>query len=153
MKNEEFLERLKEKNITLDRIKELNQVALEVRNNAYVPYSNFSVGAALLTSDDKILSGMNIENASFSPGSCAERTVIYKAISEGNRDFVAISICGGRGGEAPTSLCPPCGVCRQVMREFVNKYEFLIILCKSKDEFEAYTLEELLPMSFGPEFI
>lgn len=153
MKKEDFLEKIKEKNITIDKIKELNKVALEIRHNAYVPYSNFSVGAALLTSDNKILSGMNIENAAFSPGSCAERTVIYKAISEGDRDFKAISICGGRGGEEPTGLCPPCGVCRQVMREFVNKYEFLIILCKTIDEFEVYTLDELLPMSFGPEFM
>lgn len=153
MKNEEFLERLKEKNITLDRIKELNQVALEVRNNAYVPYSNFSVGAALLTKDNKIISGMNIENAAFSPGSCAERTAIYKAISDGNKDFVAISICGGKEGDEPKSLCPPCGVCRQVMREFVNKDDFIVILCKSVDDYEAFTLEELLPMSFGPEFV
>lgn len=137
--------------ITVEKIKELNKVALDARSSSYVPYSRFAVGAALLSSDGSITKGINIENAAFTPGTCAERTAIYSAIANGKKDFLAISICGGEKGKKPNDYCPPCGVCRQVIREFADKNKFLIILCKTVDDYKIYTLEELLPLSFGPE--
>jgi cytidine deaminase len=118
--------------------------------NSYTPYSDFKVGAALLTAKQTIYSGCNIENASLGPTNCAERTAIFKAISEGEREFAAIAIVGGKNGLI-TDYCPPCGVCRQVIREFVDPKHFLVILAKSEDDYLLYFLEELLPMSFGPE--
>ncbi len=133
---------------------ELTELAIKAMNNAYSPYSGVKVGAALLCADGSVYTGCNIENASYSATNCAERTAIFKAVSEGKRDFSAIAICGGRSihGEEclPTAeQFPPCGVCRQVMREFCRD-DFEIILVTS-DKVYSYTLSELLPVSFGPD--
>ncbi len=133
-------------------VKELIQAALDARKRSYAPYSAFYVGAALLTSELRIYTGCNIENAAYSPGICAERTAIYKAVSEGFKEFRAIAIAGGRE-EIPDSYAFPCGVCRQVMREFVNPEEFLIITAKSCSDYQIYTLSQLLPESFGPDHL
>ena len=122
--------------------------ALEARWNAYCPYSGFAVGAALLDADGKIWTGVNIENAAYGPTNCAERTAFFKAISEGVTEFLAIAVVGGPMGEEPDDFCAPCGVCRQVMREFCAD-DFKIILSKP-GEMKAYTLTELLPESFSP---
>ena len=127
-------------------IKELISCAIEASKNSYSPYSNFKVGAALLTKDNKVFVGCNIENAAFSPTICAERTAFAKAISEGYKDFKAIAIVGGENGNFE-NFCTPCGVCRQVMKEFCDK-DFLIYLGNDKLEYKKYTLEELLPNSF-----
>lgn len=128
------------KNLVLD--------AMEAMQNSYSPYSNFKVGAALLTRDHKIYKGCNIENSAFSPTNCAERTAVFKAISEGEKDFIALAIVGGKHGMI-TNLCPPCGVCRQVMREFVDPEKFIVILAKNENDYMVYFLEELLPLGFG----
>lgn len=130
--------------------KELIKQALEARKKSYSPYSDFQVGAALLTKNGKVYTGCNIENAAFSPTNCAERTAIFKAVSEGESDFVKIAIIGGKKGEEP-EYCSPCGVCRQVMREFVSEASFKVILAKSEKEYVEYTLAELFPMGFGPD--
>ena len=124
----------------------LAQRALEAREAAYCPYSHFAVGAALLCDDGSVYAGCNIENASFGPTICAERTAVAKAVSEGHRDFVRIVIAG-RSRE----LCVPCGVCRQVLREFAPNIE--IICLNGAGEERTFTLEELLPHSFGPEYL
>lgn len=131
--------------------KELIASAFRARERAYVPYSHFQVGAALLTKDGKVYSGCNIENAAYTPSNCAERTAFFKAVSEGERDFAAIAIVGGMEGAESLDFCAPCGVCRQVMMEFCDYESFRVILAKSVDEYQAYTLKELLPMGFGPE--
>lgn len=123
--------------------KTLIKKALEVKEKAYVPYSNFHVGAAILTEDEKLYSGCNIEIASYSPTICAERTAIFKAVSEGSKKIKKIAIVGDGG------FTYPCGVCRQVIREFGKDAK--IIIAKSEDEYKEYTLEDLLPYSFGPE--
>ena len=123
----------------------LISLAAEAMEKAYAPYSGFQVGAALLCSDGTVFTGCNIENAAFSPTNCAERTAIFKAVSEGRRDFTAIAICGGKAGQI-TDLCPPCGVCRQVLSEFC-KADFPIYLAH-KDGYKALTLGDLLPYSF-----
>lgn len=133
-------------------VKNLIREALEGMKEAYTPYSNFTVGAALLTAKQKIYTGCNIENASYTPTNCAERTAFFKAISEGERDFAAIAIVGGKAGIV-TDYCPPCGVCRQVIREFVDPKRFLVILAKSEEDYLLYFFEELLPLSFGPEHL
>ncbi|MHB1485809.1 MAG: cytidine deaminase [Saccharofermentanales bacterium] len=122
--------------------------AFEARKNAYTPYSNFAVGAAVLTKNGKIYRGCNIENAAYSPTNCAERTAIFKAVSEGDKDFVAIAVCGGF--EDDTDYCFPCGVCRQVLMEFCNPDKFLIIIAKSNSDYKVFKLDELLPNGFGP---
>lgn len=119
--------------------------AQEARKNSYSPYSNFRVGAALLCKNGKIYTGCNIENAAYTPGNCAERTAIFKAVSEGERDFEALAIVGGKEGET-ADFCAPCGVCRQVIAEFCNK-DFKIVL-GNEEKFQAYTLGELLPFAF-----
>lgn len=124
--------------------------ALLAREKSYAPYSKFHVGAALLTKKGNVYTGCNIENAAFSPTNCAERTAIFKAVSEGETEFAKIVIVGG-AEEKPMEYCPPCGVCRQVMREFVSPEEFVIVLAKSVTEYTEYTLEELFPQSFGPD--
>lgn len=133
-------------------IKNLIREAISAMEHAYTPYSDFKVGSALLTAKQKIFKGCNIENAAFTPTNCAERTAFFKAISEGEKDFAAIAIVGGKDGII-TDYCPPCGVCRQVLREFVDPTRFLVILAKSEEDYMAFFLEELLPMSFGPEFL
>ncbi|MBB5218830.1 MULTISPECIES: cytidine deaminase [Treponema] len=129
--------------------KKLVEEAIKMLNFSYVPYSHFHVGAALLTTEDEIYTGCNIENSAFGPTNCAERTAFFKAISEGKKTFKAIAIVGGPNGIIK-DFCPPCGVCRQVMREFC-KDDFEIILGKSPDNYIVKTLKEILPLSFGSE--
>ena len=125
--------------------KALLLAAYEAKENAYAPYSHFCVGAALLCSDGRVFTGCNVENASYGATGCAERTALYKAISEGARDFCAIAIVGEREGER-MQPCPPCGICRQVMAELCPK-DLLILLC-DRERIVRYTAEELLPCSF-----
>ena len=132
------------------RIQELIQRAIEQMRFSYVPYSNFRVGAALLTRDGKIYTGCNIENAAYGPTNCAERTAFFKAVSEGERQFDAICIVGGPDGVLK-GYTAPCGVCRQVMMEFCNPETFQIILAVSVEDYRIYTLKELLPLGFGPD--
>ena len=127
----------------------LLQRAEEARAAAYCPYSGFAVGAALLCGDGTVYGGCNIECASLSPGNCAERTAFFQAVAQGQRRFVAIAVTGGPAGQAPDSLCAPCGVCRQVMREFCGQ-DFEIVMTDGK-ELAVKTLAELLPMAFGPD--
>ena len=128
----------------------LIRTALEYRKKSYSPYSNYKVGAAVLASSGKLYGGCNIENASYPAGICAERTAIFKAISEGESSIEAVAICGGSGEEA-NDMAYPCGICRQVMREFSQPKDMLVIIAKTTDEYEEYTLEQLLPNSFGPD--
>lgn len=126
----------------------LISMAVEAMNNAYAPYSGFQVGAALLCSDGTVYTGCNIENAAYAPTNCAERTAIFKAVSEGHKDFTAIAVCGGKNGII-TNLCTPCGVCRQVLQEFC-KDDFPVYLAH-KDGYKTLTLGDLLPYSFGED--
>ena len=130
-------------------VEKLIDTAIEQLKFSYTPYSNFKVGAALLTKSGKIYTGCNIENASYTPTNCAERTAFFKAVSEGVRNFQAICIVGGKDGKL-TEYTAPCGVCRQVMMEFCNPKTFQIILAVDKERYEIYTLEELMPLGFGP---
>ncbi|MDD6812414.1 MAG: cytidine deaminase [Lachnospiraceae bacterium] len=130
-------------------IKLLIQKALEARQASYSPYSNYQVGAALLTSDGQIYTGCNIENAAYSPTNCAERTAFFKAVSEGKRDFEAIAVVGGPKDMEISQYAYPCGVCRQVMMEFCKPESFQIIVAKSTEEYEVRTLQEFLPEGFG----
>ena len=129
-------------------IQKLMETAIKQLEYSYAPYSGFKVGAALLTKEGEIYTGCNIENAAYTPTNCAERTAFFKAVSEGEREFDAIAIVGGKDGVL-TSYTAPCGVCRQVMMEFCTPKEFKIILGTSKDDYKIYTLEELLPLGFG----
>lgn len=122
---------------------ELIEKAIEAKKNAYVPYSNFHVGAAVLTDDNTIYTGCNIENAAYTPTVCAERTAIFKAVSAGKTHIKKIAIVGD------ADMTYPCGVCRQVIKEFGEDAE--IIIANSKDDYKVYRLEDLLPHSFGPE--
>ena len=132
--------------------KELVEVALAARKMAYTPYSHFKVGAALITKTGKVYKGCNIENAAYSPGNCAERTAIFKAVSEGEKEFSAIAIVGGAEDKEDLPICPPCGVCRQVINEFVDAGEFDVILGTNKPEdMKVFKLKELLPLGFGPK--
>ena len=135
--------------ITNEQKNALFEAAEKMLGFSYAPYSNFCVGAALLCADGKIFTGCNVENAAYGPSNCAERTAVFKAISEGSKDFVAIAIVGGKNG-VMEDFCPPCGVCRQVMMEFCDPKEFKIILAVDKETYKIMTLEELLPMGFGP---
>lgn len=130
---------------------ELISHAINARKNSYSPYSHFAVGAALLSKDGRLYTGCNIENAAFTPGNCAERTAFFKAVSEGVREFSAIAIVGGPAGSDDFDLCAPCGVCRQVMMEFCDPKSFEVILAKDPEHFEVFTLEQILPMGFGPK--
>lgn len=125
--------------------------ALRMRKMAYVPYSHFQVGAALLCADGKIYTGCNIENAAYTPSNCAERTAFFKAVSEGEREFTAIAITGGAETAEELEYCAPCGVCRQVMMEFCDYDNFKVILAKSEQEYQVYSLREILPIGFGPK--
>jgi cytidine deaminase len=126
---------------------ELMQLAEEARKRSYCPYSHFAVGAALLTKSGKVYTGCNIENASYTPTNCAERTALFKAVSEGKREFATIAVIGGPAGEKG-KFCAPCGVCRQVLREFCA-LDFRILL-GTVEEVKVFTLEDLLPTSFAP---
>lgn len=125
---------------------ELKAAAVAMLDRAYCPYSHFAVGAALECADGTVFTGCNIENAAFSPTICAERTAVAKAVSEGHTDFVRIVIAG-----RSTDFCVPCGVCRQLLREFAPELE--IICLNGKGEEQVFTLPDLLPHSFGPEFL
>ena len=139
---------LKEKNEFYEDINQiLVEAAIEATKFAYVPYSNFKVGAAILADNGKIYTGCNIENASYSPTNCAERTAIFKAVSEGVTKFKKIAVVGGPNGNLE-NYCPPCGVCRQVISEFADE-EFELILGTSKNKYAVYNFfEEVLPLSF-----
>lgn len=129
---------------------ELVNLAIEAREHAYVPYSNFAVGAALLTKDGKVYQGCNIENSSYGATNCAERTAFFTAVYQGEREFEAIAIVGGKAGKPVSELCAPCGICRQVMREFC-KDDFKIFLSKGDGTVLETTLTNLLPLSFSKE--
>ncbi len=130
---------------------------------AYTPYSHHKVGAALLSTDGTVFKGCNVENAGYTPTNCAERTAVFKAVSEGHKEFTAIAIVGGMDNLKSLPLCAPCGVCRQVLREFVNPESFKVLLAEVEgvDDLDSLTedmvhittmtLSELLPLGFGPE--
>lgn len=123
--------------------------AKEAMTHAYAPYSGFQVGAALLCKNGSVYQGCNIENAAYGPTNCAERTAVFKAVYDGHREFSAIAVCGGKGGVI-TGSCPPCGVCRQVLREFCNE-DFMVYVAGDGDSYETYTLAQLLPYSFNAQ--
>lgn len=131
-------------------LKELAAAAIKMRERAYAPYSHFTVGAAVLASSGKVYAGANVENASYGATVCAERVAVFKAIAAGERRLSALALSGGKEGEAG-SWCTPCGICRQVMREFADPKTFRVILVRSASMTRSRTLAELLPESFGPE--
>ena len=133
---------------------ELVKKAYEAQKFSYSPYSDFQVGAALLTGSGKVYTGCNIENAAFSPTNCAERTAFFKAVSEGEKEFLAIAVVGNKK-DAPSAeweFCTPCGVCRQVMLEFVNPEKFLVY-CGKGEEIKTFALKDLLPECFAPSMV
>lgn len=132
-------------------VKELIRSAIEARKKSYAPYSGYMVGAAVLTADLRIYTGCNIESASYTPSICGERTAISKAVSEGARRILAVAVTGSPKGEAITQYAYPCGVCRQVMREFSDPERLIVIVAKSQEEYKVHTLAQLLPESFGSE--
>ena len=134
-----------------DTINILINKAIQARKNAYAPYSGYCVGAALLCDDGQIFTGCNVENASYGATNCAERTAVFKAVSEGAQRFSAIAIAGGKQGADVLDMAYPCGVCRQVLREFSVPAEMQIIVCRSDSDYRILTLEQLLPDSFGPD--
>ena len=123
--------------------------AIAAMQYSYSPYSHFRVGAALLTKSGKIYRGCNIENAAYTPTNCAERTAFFKAVSEGELEFEAICVVGGKDGRLE-EYTSPCGVCRQVMMEFCDPETFQIILATDEEHYAEFTLKELLPLGFGP---
>ena len=129
---------------------DLIRLAMEAREHSYSPYSHFMVGAALLAKNGKVYQGCNIENAGYTPSNCAERTAFFKAVSEGVLEFETIAIVAGpKNGELIRTA--PCGVCRQVMMEFCEYKTFRVLLAKSPEDYEEWTLEKLLPFGFGPK--
>lgn len=136
----------------IDVVKKLMEEALKARENAYVPYSHYQVGAALLTEDSRIYTGCNVENASYGATNCAERTAFFKAVSEGVRRFTAIAIAGGLTNKVISDYAYPCGICRQVMQEFCAP-DFQIIIVRSIKDYKIMTLAELLPCGFGGDSI
>lgn len=130
-------------------VERLIGTAIRQLDFSYAPYSGFKVGAALLTQNGEIYTGCNIENAAYTPTNCAERTAFFKAVSEGVREFRAICIVGGKDGVL-TEYAAPCGVCRQVMMEFCDPETFRIILAVDQENYDIFTLNELLPLGFGP---
>ena len=132
--------------------KALIQAALDSLKNSYAPYSQFNVAAAVLCASGKTYTGVNVENASYPAGICAERNAIFHAAACGERKITAIAIVGGKDGIV-SDYCTPCGICRQVMREFADPKELTVIVAKSADDYKEFTLAQLLPESFGPEFL
>ena len=128
---------------------ELLDEARKAREFSYCPYSNWSVGAALLAKNGTVYYGCNVENSAYSPSVCAERTAIFKAVSEGNLEFEKIAVVGGAKGETAYNLCSPCGVCREVMSEFCDPDTFEIVMSNGKESCVVMTLGELLPGNFG----
>lgn len=141
---------MKELTMTEKEKQLLVQRALDARNYSYAPYSGFQVGAALLARDGQIFTGCNIENAAYTPTNCAERTAVFKAVSEGVTEFAAIAITGGPGSEPPVRHVAPCGVCRQVLLEFCDPETFLVLLGLGDGTWEEYRLKELVPLGFSP---
>lgn len=137
--------------MTDKEIAELVQLAKEARKSSYSPYSGYAVGAALMTEENELYCGCNIENAAFGPSVCAERVAFFKAVSEGAKAFKAIAIAGSPKGDVITQFAYPCGVCRQVMMEFCNPDHFLVICVGPDDLTEQYTLSTLLPKGFGSD--
>lgn len=131
---------------------DLCRLAIKAMENSYSPYSDYRVGAALLTETGKVYTGCNIDNSAFSPTCCAERTAVFKAVSEGERAFSKIAIAGGKRGEGLNETISPCGVCRQVLAEFCRP-DFEILLVISEDDYKATTLGELLPLAFSSDNI
>ena len=131
--------------------KELVIEAINAMKNSYSPYSNFKVGAALLTANGKVYTGCNIENVAFGPSICAERVAFFKAISEDEKNFSKIAVVGGKNGII-SSATPPCGVCRQVMREFCSD-DFEILIVRENENYDKVLLKDLLPQSFKPEIL
>lgn len=131
--------------------KELVTAAFAAMQNAYAPYSSYKVGAALLSKSGRLYTGCNVENAAYGPTNCAERTAFFKAVSEGEREFVKIAVVGGKDGSV-TDMFMPCGVCRQVMAEFCDG-DFEIIVARSKDDFTSFTLSTILPYGFSKKNI
>lgn len=136
--------------LTEEQKRRLIREALAARVHSYSPYSKYRVGAALLAGDGRIFKGCNIENAAYAPTNCAERTAVFKAVSEGCRTFLAIAVVGGKGEKPEGDYAYPCGVCRQVLREFAEPSNFLILCARSEEDYREWTLEEMLPESFGP---
>lgn len=131
--------------------KELVKAAFAAMQNAYAPYSSYKVGAALLSKSGKLYTGCNVENAAYGPTNCAERTAFFKAVSEGEREFVKIAVVGGKDGNV-TELFMPCGVCRQVMAEFCDG-DFEIVVARSEGDFTSFTLSTILPYGFSKKNI
>ncbi len=131
--------------------KTLIKEAYAVQKQAYAPYSDFCVGAALLAKSGRIYSGCNVENAAYTPTNCAERTAFFKAVSEGEREFAAIAIVGNHRDRTPDpeQFCAPCGVCLQVMAEFCDPEQFQVVLANSPDRYRILKLKELLPYGFS----
>lgn len=127
--------------------------AKKAREYAYAPYSHFKVGAVLVGKSGKLYHGCNVENSSFSPTNCAERTAIFKAVSEGEREFTRIAIVGGLEGTDADDMCAPCGVCRQVMSEFCDAEEFKIILADGKGKCVEVSMKDMYPYDFGPKSV
>lgn len=142
---------------------ELVKLALEAREMAYTPYSHHKVGAALLCKDGKVYKGCNIENAGYTPTNCAERTAVFKAVSEGDMEFTAIAVVGGMDDLDDLPLCAPCGVCRQVLNEFCDPETFRVLLAEARHvkdlsklteddvDITERSLKEILPLGFGPK--
>jgi len=126
--------------------------ALDKLPASYAPYSHFNVAAAALFDSGSIYTGVNTENSSYGLSVCAERSAIFHAVAEGERRLLAIAVVGGRDGQI-TDYCTPCGACRQVMREFADKDTMTVICARSADDYIEKTLDELLPLSFGPEIL
>ena len=128
----------------------LIRAAFVAREYAYAPYSHFKVGAALLTRRGRVFTGCNIESATYTPTCCAERIALVKAVSEGERQFAAIAIVGSMEGHRNTLITSPCGVCRQMLFEFGGP-QLIVIMAKSETDYEEMTLDQLLPLGFGPD--
>lgn len=139
-------------NMSTQEKQELIQKALEARKMAYAPYSHYQVGAALLAEDGSLYQGGNIENASYGATNCAERTAVFKAVSDGKRRIKAIAITGGMEGAEPTDYAYPCGICRQVLQEF-GAEDMTLIVAKSITDYREFSLKELFPFGFGGESI
>jgi len=131
------------------QIQSLIRQAFAARKFAYTPYSHFQVGAALLAQSGRVYTGCNIENAGYTPTNCAERTALFKAVSEGERTFSAIAVVGSMEGTVNTLVTGPCGVCRQALYEFGGP-ALTVIMAKSEEDYIITTLDELLPYGFGP---
>ena len=140
----------KEAPLDTEIARNLIREAQRMRSFSYAPYSRYTVGAALLVANGTIYTGCNIENIAFGPSNCAERTAFFKAVSEGIMQFTAIAIVGAPAGAQPADYCTPCGVCRQVMREFCAD-DFIVLMAKTEDDYKEMTLAQILPESFHPQ--